>query len=249
MSRVPVEIGYVGRMSRTSSHALVDPLARSAGAVLAATAGTLGKVLHRIKPLHPDGTLTRATVAVVGASQPTSGVPWIDEPADHPAVVRRSRAIGLPHRLPDIAGLALRVELEAGPADLLLASTGTSGLGRFMLTLRRPGRTGALTSLLPYRGPSGSMVLCAVPVDERTYELLWAEGTGPWRTFALLHLGAECADDEPYSFDPVLNTFPGLEQYPWVRRLREPAYRTARHQSDRPAASASGLPVSPRRPA
>ena len=30
------------------------------------------------------------------------------------------------------------------------------------------------------------------------------------------------------SFDPVRNVLPGLEIYPWVRRLREPSYATAR---------------------
>jgi hypothetical protein len=31
------------------------------------------------------------------------------------------------------------------------------------------------------------------------------------------------------SFDPTRNTVPGLENYDWVRRLREPSYGTARH--------------------
>jgi hypothetical protein len=30
------------------------------------------------------------------------------------------------------------------------------------------------------------------------------------------------------SFDPVRNVLPGLAPYDWVRRLREPAYLTAR---------------------
>jgi hypothetical protein len=34
--------------------------------------------------------------------------------------------------------------------------------------------------------------------------------------------------DTPVSFEPVGNLLPGLETYDWVRRLRAPAYRTAR---------------------
>jgi len=34
--------------------------------------------------------------------------------------------------------------------------------------------------------------------------------------------------DADISFDPVLNRLPGLDQYGWVERLREPAYDEAR---------------------
>jgi hypothetical protein len=30
------------------------------------------------------------------------------------------------------------------------------------------------------------------------------------------------------SFDPILNVPPGLDHYPWVIRIREPAYAKAR---------------------
>ena len=53
-----------------------------------------------------------------------------------------------------------------------------------------------------------------------------ASGTGPF-TYALRSSegGVLPAD---VSFDPVRNTIPGLEVSDWVRRLREPSYRTAR---------------------
>lgn len=34
--------------------------------------------------------------------------------------------------------------------------------------------------------------------------------------------------DAAISFDPVHDTIPGLDNYDWVRRLREPSYRVAR---------------------
>ena len=34
--------------------------------------------------------------------------------------------------------------------------------------------------------------------------------------------------DPMVSFDPVRNAVPGLEQYRWVTRLREPSYAVAR---------------------
>lgn len=213
---------------------VLQPAARAGGAALAATAALLGQALDRVKPLHPDGELFHATVSRVGSPSP-SGVPWVDTAGESPALVRVSRAIGLPEPLPDIAGLAIRVNPDERAADLLLASTGTGGLGRFVLLPRLPGSTGALTSLLPYRSGSGPLFFAAVPDGLRTFELRWAVGTGAWHTFALLHLGAVYTGDPVVSFDPVLNVLPGLAHYDVVRRLREPAYSAARKQSARPA--------------
>lgn len=195
----------------------------------------LGRTLHRVKPLHPDGELFHATIARLGAPGLNAGVPWIEAAGESPAIVRISRAIGLPDPLPDIAGLAIRIDPAEHAADLLLASTGTGRLGRFVLQPRRPGATGTLTSLLPYRTSAGPLLLAASPAADGGYELAWALGTGPWRTFALMHLGASYDGDPDVSFDPVLNVLPGLAQYDWVRRLREPAYRESREQSARQA--------------
>lgn len=209
------------------------PLARGSGGLLAAGIGALGAALGRTKPFHPRGEIHRATVERVGSAS-RSGVPWLDEPGETPALVRLSRGIGLPNRLPDIPGLAIRLDLDGKPADLLLAGTGTGTLGRLVLHPRRDLRGGPLTSLLPYRSPSGPLWLAGVPDGERDYELRWSAGTGDWIPFALLHLGSWRPDDRRISFDPVLNTLPGLTNYDWVRRLREPAYRMARARSGRP---------------
>lgn len=187
----------------------------------------------RTKPLHPHGELRTATVARVGSAH-GPGVPWIEEPGETPALVRLSRGIGLPAALPDVPGLAIRVDLDGHVADLLLAGTGTSRLGRLLLHPRRDLRSGPLTSLLPYRSAAGPLWFAAVPDGERDFELRWSTGAG-WTPFALLHVGAERPDDKRISFDPVLNTLPGLTNYGWVRRLREPAYRGARAQSGRSA--------------
>jgi hypothetical protein len=114
--------------------------------------------------------------------------------------------------------------------DLLFASTGLGPLTRFMLTPARSPYGRPLTTLLPYRTPAGAALLSAVFHDETTVTLAWAIGPGAWHPFAelLLHQDPVDAADAPLSFDPVRNALPGLEAYDWVRRLREPAYTTAR---------------------
>jgi hypothetical protein len=174
------------------------------------------------------GTLHRS-----GAGQ-TAGVAWLDQPGDDHVLVRRSRAVGLPAPVPDVFGLAVRVPTDhdgQGPyGDLLFATTGLGRVTRYTLTATRSPYGRPMTTLLPYRTPAGPVLLSAVFDDERTVALSWAIGSGDWHRFADLLLDEEPVDDpDPrLSFDPVRHQLPGLGVYGWVRRLREPAYRTAR---------------------
>jgi hypothetical protein len=143
-------------------------------------------------------------------------------------VVRLSRAIGLPDGVPDIHGLAMRVHGAGAGGDVLLASTGWSRLGRFVLTFGGHAGARPLSTLLPYRTASGPVLLGAQALDTETYDLSWAKPRGDWHDFARLHLSDDEGPDRDISFDPVRNQIPGLDQYPWVVRLREPAYLTAR---------------------
>jgi hypothetical protein len=163
-----------------------------------------------------------------GANPPT-GSAWLDGSGSDEVLVRRSRAVGLPDGLPDIHGLAVRVPLEdGGHGDLLLATTGTSRLTRFVLTVGRTPWSRPMTTLLPYRTPTGPRLLASVARSETRYELAHASPGGAWHPFADLVLSATAGPDPLVSFDPVRNTLPGLENYEWVRRLREPGYGTAR---------------------
>jgi hypothetical protein len=210
----------------------LDVLSRTAGGVLAAGTGILGAARRRTKPLHPQGQLRRATITRVGG--PTRcGVPWLDEPGRDDALVRVSRGIGLPAALPDIHGLAVRVDAGGAGGDILFANTGLGRITRFVLAPARTPSSRPLTTLLPYRSPRGALVLAAVPDSERAFELHWAGPIGPWHRFGRLELGEALGDDTSVSFDPVLNVVPGLGQYGWVKRLREPAYWSARARSHR----------------
>lgn len=182
------------------------------------------------KPLHPQGSVVRGTLHRHGSPVP-SGVAWLDEAGEDAVLVRQSRAVGLPAPAPDVHGLALRVTTGPGAhGDLLMASTGLGRLTRFTLTAARSAYRRPLTTLLPYRTPAGPLLLSAVFRDPAAVELAWAVGAGPWHPFADLALTEDAAeaDDAPLSFDPITHPVPGLEPYGWVRRLREPAYATAR---------------------
>jgi len=212
---------------------VLDAIARTAGGLLAGVFGTVARVRRTLKPLHPRGQVTGATLQRHGLT-PALGAAWLDEPGTHDVVVRRSKAIGTPGRVPDIYGLAIRAPLSDGRfGDLLLATTGTRPVTRHLLRPTMSPKAPA-TTLLPYRTASGPVVIGAFPnPDASALELRVATLTGPWRTFATLHLldDATHADDSDLRFDPVLNPLPGLAPYRWVNLLREPAYWAARHNS------------------
>jgi hypothetical protein len=205
-----------------------------------AVSSTAGQVLRAItrlistrpaaKPLHPRGSTTRGTLSRFGSATRT-GAQWLDEAGDDLVIVRQSRAVGLPPPVPDVFGLAIRVPtVGGGHGDLLLASTGLGRLTRFILTLARSPHSRPMTTLLPYRTPAGPVLLSAEFRDETTIMVSWAIRFGAWHPFAELQLSDEPGEepDPPLSFEPVANTLPGLVTYDWVRRLRAPAYVTAR---------------------
>lgn len=182
------------------------------------------------KPLHPEGTVVRGTLHRRGGAEP-SGVAWLDDPGEDEVLVRQSRAVGLPNPVPDFYGVAIRVPRpDGGHGDLLLASTGLGRLTRYTLTVSRSPYGRPLTTLLPYRTPAGPVLIAATWSTQNRLALAWAVRSGTWRQFADLDLQGDPVGgpDAEISFDPLRNELPGLANYDAVRRLREPAYLTAR---------------------
>lgn len=176
-----------------------------------------------------------------------SGIHWIDEPPDRPLPVtaRLSRSVGLPAVLPDVIGLAMRVDAGGRPADIELASTGLGVPSRFMLLPHRSPSRARFGTLFPYRSRLGPRLICARPLprphplpaggaaldsalaaDAWRLRLYHASPTGKWHPFADLALrpGADQAD-EHLRFDSVRRPLPGADNYAWVRAARQPSYR------------------------
>jgi hypothetical protein len=214
-----------------------NALATIGGKALAGLFGAVASV-RRKKPLHPRGSVVRIRLVRTGL-HPGFGVPWLDEPGVDTGVARFSRSIGLPSELPDILGLALRLEGSDGPHDLLLATTGRRPVLRSVLIPRIAMLT-TYGSLFPYDTPRGSVVFAAWPAPATAsapavLALLVAPPVGAWREFGRLELAAlpEHASDELLDLDPVVHPLPGLRISPRFAALREPAYASARaHRPD-----------------
>lgn len=220
----------------------IRPLSLAWVGAAAVTGGLLGTglaviaVARRGKPLHPAGTVAAAVLTVTPAPR-TSGSPLLDQAGTHQCLVRASYAVGTGPKHADIEGFALRVlPRDAGQriTDILFASTGTGRLGRYLLTIRPPGKHAGQTTLLPVLVGGLPLALRLRPLDPASqpwptqYQLSWAHGRGPWHPFGMLAVAWNGRGDAPERFDPVVHPLTGTSQYPVVTLLREPAYRLAR---------------------
>ncbi|THA50162.1 DUF1360 domain-containing protein [Streptomyces sp. A1136] len=206
----------------------------------------------RQKPaLHPDGLTLSGTVSIEPKGTNPWSVPFLDEPGSHEAVVRWSRAVGLPGALPDGMGLAVHVPRpggQNGPFDLLMTSSGSSRLTRH-LPLPRVRGDGPYSTLTSYRFPDRKRVVGAFPLEpgrrlpaalgelaaalrERPAVFrLCAAGPGEaWRPFATLTVRAEppSASHSPSGFDPYVACLPKLPPGRRLGLIRHAAYAGSR---------------------
>lgn len=227
----------------------------AAGGQLFAAAFKALKVLRPVRPIHPAGVAFTGVIERRPGST-VSGISWVDTAGRDVVSARLSRSVGTPRNWPDILGLALRIGTATGPADLLLASTAAGWPGRLLLTAHRNAGKAKLTSLMPYKGSKGPVLLAAfpeaagqvLPAAPAAFRKALGAGTwclglyharprGHWNRFGTLELTLDSAQlDLPTRFDPLANTVPGAGTYAWAANLRRLSYQVAR----RPAARHPG---------
>jgi hypothetical protein len=218
------------------------------------------------RAVHTKGTLLRAQLRVDGESLTGAalGGPWT-----RPALVRLSKSVGTPRGLPDLLGVAFRVEMpppfsDTGLLDMLFASAGRHDLNHFVLTptarwWSRPystvlpyhvdGRTRflGLQAELPDRDAGGAepvSVEADIGCIRRALVLTERSLTGPLCHVGCLVLDAVPAASEAISFDPILNASPRVHPIRFLSRVREWAYIGSRRGrgAPEPAGPAASLP-------
>ncbi|TDC79941.1 DUF1990 family protein, partial [Actinomadura sp. 7K507] len=220
----------------------------------------------RERPLHPRGLVVDATLDLYGTSRYWE-IPFLDDRTELRGEVRLSRAMGLPDALPDVLGLALRwrqpddtepddTEPEA-TAELLLATTGHTRLGRHLLRPASGWSPAFYGCLLAYRAGDRRILLGAVArrdqvvpaglpalaraLDERPLllDLVVATEFGAWERFGELRLhGPARSDDRAAArFNPARNPIRGLSPAGLLQQVRGATY-TAVQDLPRRAGSA-----------
>lgn len=219
-------------------------VARSrARVVVEAAFGTLAR-FRSGRAVHPRGVVFEATVTLDATSATGRA---LGGPATRPAIVRASKSVGLPGRLPDLLGMALRVPTGPdGAFDVLLASAGRRGFAHQLLLPSASWGGRAYGTVLPYLVDGRRLVLGLEPEPELRSdradpaELAAAVGRGPvgftvtempvgGRRRAIGRLVLErAADGGSIAFDPVLNALPRLRPVRLFSALREWAYTGSR---------------------
>jgi hypothetical protein len=224
----------------TVLHASPSLVGRALGAAPAAALGALSALRGR-RIFHPVG------VAYAARCHVTAGDPQVLPPGDHDTVVRFSRGAGLPTSLPDLLGIAVKLEglgRDDGDQDfLLISSASPPGLRRLLLPSRGfPGRR--FSSILAYRFRGRDPILIGAQVwgpDSRlddpqraprepaaTIHLQAAGRFGDWRGVGRIdideRLPTPVADE--LRFDPWA-TSAHLVPTGLLNAVRAPAYRVS----------------------
>lgn len=240
-----------GTLARALSPAAA-PAARGRARLLEATGAAvvrLASLVRGERVVHAKGVTVRARLLVPGGA--ALGVPLLDEPGRYSCLVRFSRSLGLPDRLPDVLGVAVRVLDAHGRGrhqDLLLDSTSPAPLLR-RLPLPQYDLLGAwFSSLTPYELAGRRWLLGLLPDGEapptRGLDLLAGRGDGTrlrlavasahgrWSPVAVLELGQAVEAGREVRFSPDV-TGGGIRPAGWLQDLRRSAYRASHVGPDR----------------
>ena len=224
-----------------------------------------GSALRGKKFFHPVGVVAEGSLKRVAPARNGLPIPSCD------VIARVSKATGTPGALPDIMGLAIRVppqRADAAPWDILLASAGSGAVTRALALRPVTSWTGQnLTTLMPldYHGKKwwlrarieseiDGTGLSLDDVRERIEHdgfhvaIEQACGRSAFEKLAHLTLNSvvELQPADDISFDPVLNTAPGVQLYPtWLADLRASAYARSRAGRDADQSEGAAHRVAP----
>lgn len=192
------------------------------GAVLGAVA-----MLRRTKAVHPRGTVREASLTIAGGPQAPSGSSLLSTPGEHRALVRFSRSLGLPHPLPDLLGMAIRVVDAYGAGrhqDFLLITTIDAPVLHHLFVPAAHVRQRPYTSSLPYTAGGRKLLVGAVP-DGDDFALSVAPLSGRFAPVGRLRLAARLPPGaNELRFNVRENTGGGLEPSGVLNRMRDIAY-------------------------
>ncbi|ORB87790.1 phosphodiesterase [Mycobacterium kansasii] len=211
-----------------------------------------GSAIRGSRIFHPVGVVAAGSIGRI--APPSDGLPV----PSSDVVARVSKAGGTPGSLPDFIGLALRItppQADATPWDILLVSAGSGVLSRALALRPVASWTGqSMSTLMPLRyraqywwlrvrilsdinGFGLSLDRVEERIDHGGIEMALDQACGRSNFEKVAHLtltsviGPGPGND--VSFDPVVNTAPGVRLSPgWLADLRGRAYARSRDGRD-----------------
>jgi hypothetical protein len=147
-------LGLPGRLA-------VDAAGYGLGALLAGIAAARGG-----KAVHPSGVVYGARLVVDGAADAPRGSQLLGTPAEHTALMRFSRSLGMPRPFPDLLGVSLRVLDAYGPGrhqDFMLVSSVDLPVLHHIFVPAADAQQRPYSSSLPYRARDATFLVGVVP--------------------------------------------------------------------------------------
>ena len=151
----------MNRTTRRASSAASRAGGLAFGSVLAAVAA-----VRRGKAVHPHGVVHRARLVVPGSPDAPAAAQLLATPAQHDALVRFSRSVGLPRPLPDLLGMSIRVldaYGEGAHQDLMLVTSIDLPVLHHLFVPARDVWERPYSSSLPYRAGDETFLVGAIP--------------------------------------------------------------------------------------
>jgi hypothetical protein len=216
----------------------------SIGAVLAALAA-----LRRGKAFHPEGVVYEARLTIPGAREAPAAAELLSRPGEHRAIVRFSRAVGLPRPIPDLLGLSLRIPDAYGHGrhqDFLLVTSADLPLVHHIFLPALDVQQRPYTSSLPYRAGNDLFLVGALPRRDSprpgggdefdrlraaaaggglAFDIAVAPVSGRFRPVGSLRVGGRLGPElDALRFNPW-NSGGGMEPAGWLNGARDRAYK------------------------
>jgi len=230
------------------------PMARAVRAVAAAAGVGVGAALalvaaaRRGKAVHPHGEVYAARLVVGGVPAAPAAAHLLATAGEHAALVRFSRSLGLPRRVPDLLGMSIRVLGAYGGGlhqDFLLVSSIDRPVLHHLFLPAKDVQQRPYSSSLPYRAGTQRFVVGALPDPDSPrptgatelervrlaaatgrlrFQLAVAAPMARFTPVAELHVGAPLpAAADALRFLP-LNAGGGLEPLRLLNEMRRYAY-------------------------
>lgn len=182
--------------------------------------------LRRSKSVHPRGSVREATLRTDGSGP--AGSTLLSGAAEHRAVVRFSRSLGVPSPLPDLLGMAIRILDAYGEGrhqDLLLITSIDAPVLHHLFVPARSARGRSYSSALPYGAGDERFLVGAVPTGSDAFALSVAPVMGRFSSVGHLALGARLPDQaNAITFNVRQNCGGGLAPVGAINRMRDLAY-------------------------
>jgi hypothetical protein len=235
-------------LTRTGAETARAVLGEAAGLSIGAALAALAAV-RRGKAFHPDGVVYDARLAIAGDPAAPQAAQLLSRPAEHRAIVRFSRAVGLPRPIPDLLGMSLRVPDAYGTGrhqDFLLVTSADYPLLHHIFLPARDGQQRPYTSSLPYRAKDDLFLVGAVaqPSSPRphgrseferleaaastgrlAFDIAVARISGRFQPVGSLHIGRRLGHElDALRFNPW-NTGGRMEPAGWLNGARDRAYK------------------------